>query len=749
MGFGRSFVRGLGKALSRGSGEGGEGGEGGDGRGRASLVFWGALVCLFGALAMLSESATSADADPATPSTSSLSTPSFQVDSQFTWHPRYAAIKGVVIGNGAALAGFRVSLYASFPGNGGYRKLASTVSNASGDFKLPYHFPHALPRKLAPVLFVIAEKGSVMLAAAVEGAEIPEYLVLNERTTVALGNAFAQFIRRKEITGNPVGMRNAVKMAANMADLKNGNVGDVLLHIPNGPDTSTLPTFNALSNVVAACVAQDANCKTLFEITTPQGAPPVTNVLEALANIAKNPTFTNYEMTEVDPLFELALVVPLFQPALTEQPSNWLLFIKFTGGRYSRQDRFNLMNGPGNLAFDAKGNAWINDNYVPRAPDEFACAGQRLMKFHPWGEQFAESPFFYGGLSGAGFGITLDPRGNVWVGNFGFEAPSCADGTVPPDPANKIPATHNSVSLFLPSGVPVSGKNGFTRGRISWPQATVSDRRGNIWVANCGNDSVTVIRGGNPLLAQNVRLPGSKAIYRDGESPLLKPFAIAIDNRGRAWVTGNKAQKLYRLDLLGNASEVAINGAELRWPMGISSDSKGNLWISNSDSVNIPCIDPLDPQDGGSPSVVFVPAGGGMAKTVTLGGLTIPWGNAVDGDDSLWVFNFGNTPTKDVDESTTWPDTGVAHICGSGDCPAGKQLGDPISPMSGYTSDALDRVTGGGVDPSGNLWLVNNWKKAGPYLYDINPGGNSFVIVPGAAKPVKTPLLGAPRDFAE
>ncbi|WP_299596757.1 hypothetical protein [uncultured Microbulbifer sp.] len=653
------------------------------------------------------------------------------------------------MGNGSVLAGYRVSLYASFSVNGDYQKIASTQSNSAGEFKLPYHFPVALPGKFAPVLFVIAERKPVMLAAAISGADIPEHLVLNERTTVAVGNAFAQFIQPGKISGNSVGVRNAVKMAANMANPHNGEVGAVLLHKPNGADTSTLATFNALSNAVAACVAHASNCETLFAITTPEGHTPVESVLLALANITKNPSFTNYEMTTADPLFGLSLLSPIYQPALTEQPGNWLLFLKFTGGRYSAQDRFNLMNGPGNIALDRHGNAWVNDNYIPRATTETACAGQRLMKFHPWGEQFDASPFFGGGLSGAGFGITLDPKGNVWVGNFGFEAPACADGTVPPDPANKIPATHNSVSLFLENGLPLSGKNGFTGGRIWWPQATVSDRRGNIWVANCGNDSVTLIRDGNPLRAENIRLPGSKAHYRDGESPLLKPFAIAIDNRGRAWVTGNKAEKLYRIDLRGEVHEIALNGVELAWPMGISSDSKGNLWISNSDSVNVPCIDPLDPQDGGNPSVVFVPQGGGMAQTVTLGGLSIPWGNAVDGDDTLWVFNFGHTPTKDVDESTTWPDTGIAHICGSGHCPPGKQLGDPISPKAGYTSDALERITGGGVDPSGNLWLMNNWKKIGPFTYDTNPGGNSIVIIPGAAKPVKTPLLGAPRHFPE
>jgi hypothetical protein len=133
--------------------------------------------------------------------------------------------------------------------------------------------------------------------------------------------------------------------------------------------------------------------------------------------------------------------------------------------------------------------------------------------------------------------------------------------------------------------------------------------------------------------------------------------------------------------------------------------------------------------------------------------LSIPWGNAVDGNDTLWVFNFGHKPTDAVDDNAMWPHTAVSHFCGADEskCPSGLKTGEAISPSTGYVSDALDRVTGGGIDPSGNLWLLNNWKKTGPYgpVYDTNPGGNSFVIIPGAAKPIKTPLIGPPESFDE
>jgi hypothetical protein len=241
-------------------------------------------------------------------------------------------------------------------------------------------------------------------------------------------------------------------------------------------ETSTFPTFNSLSNVVASCVIDARNCTTLFEAATPPGGSPPRNVLEAVANIVKHPSYPGYPSNTDDPIFLLSKVHPIYQPALTQRPTNWLLFLKITGGFYSAQDSRNLMDGPGNFAIDERGFVWVNDNYDPRPSDESACAGRRLIKFYPWGENFPGSPYFGGGLSGAGYGITLDPTGKVWVGNFGFQDPPCED--LP------IAAQHNSVSVFQPDGKPITKSRGYTQGNMSWPMGTVSDRQGNIWLTN-------------------------------------------------------------------------------------------------------------------------------------------------------------------------------------------------------------------------------------------------------------------------
>jgi len=694
-------------------------------------------------------------------------------------------LEGTVEGDGFVQRGYRVSLYASFSHPFPFTKrLGTDVTDGVGRFQIQYRFPPGLwgrsPR--GPVLYVLAEKGEAMLAGAPGDHD---NIVVNELTTVAIGTAFAQFIAGREITGNPYGMRNAVEMAANLADPKTGAIGEVLDTGPNGSQTSTRETFYSLANIVAACVASGAQCDELFAFATPKhgGATPTT-VLQAIANMTRFPS--RVALTDSPGLFDLSLENPIYGPALPSEPSSWLLFIKFTGAMgpdAADYNADNLMSGPGQIAIDARGFAWINDNYAPTEfgmppnpfdPDQIACAGLRLMKFYPWGERVPGSPYFGGGLSGAGFGIALDRRGLVWVGNFGFEAPECfknLGGLKPPDPAKKIPATHDSVSVFLPNGRPISGPDGLTRGRIWWPQGMASDQKGNIWVANCGNDTVTLIPGGKPWRARNIALPGglgADGIFQpppvnnvtDEGRPLLKPFAVAIDPKGRAWVTANAVGfdsdydpttdpigGVYRIAPNGRVETIDTHGL-LSWPMGISGDSQGNMWVSSSDSVDVPCVTPLDPLLGKQmgPRLVYFPAKGGTPQAFEDGGLTVPWGNFVDGNDTVWVFNFGVNPLDDDAQTTP-----LSHFCGAdpSQCPPGIGMGQPISPDEGYMSDALDRVTGGGVDPSGNIWILNNWKKAGagPPVYNTNPGGNSFVIVPGAAAPIQTPLIGPPKSF--
>jgi len=483
-------------------------------------------------------------------------------------------------------------------------------------------------------------------------------------------------------------------------------------------------------------VAAPTGCQALFDATTVPGGARRTDVLQAVANIAK------YPWLNVGTLFSLSLAHPVYEPALATTPDAWTLFLKFTGSFSSVQDESNLLNGPGAFAIDELGFLWVSDNYIPEPPDRLACAGTRVVKYYPWGENFPGSPYFGGGLSGAGFGISITPDGLIWIGNFGFAGTGCA---LPPA---------NSVSVFNPDGTPLPDSP-FTAGPISWPQATMPDRSGNVWIANCAADSVTVYPKGRPGQAFEVPIPPPA-----GSSGKMKPFGLAIDHQGNSWTTGSLNGTLAVIGPQGHLIEVippqdAGGRTQLRRPMGNASDSRGNIWVANSDFMDVPC--PPDAPDLGpatAPSVALFLRNPGRAphpdSPFTGGGITLPWGVAIDGNDTVWIANFGfpfDLANPETTEAWTVPNR-VSHFCGvdTSRCPPTKQgIGKAISPDgTGYSSNALDRNTGIAIDPSGNVWVVNNWKQI-PLV--TNPGGNSIAVMVGAAAPVKTPLIGTPRPF--
>ncbi|MFE0674135.1 hypothetical protein [Streptomyces sp. NPDC058867] len=620
---------------------------------------------------------------------------------------------GVVRGAGSAVARADVVLYQAGTERGAP---ATVLGRARSDAKGRFTITYERPRQRSAVLYLLADAGGrrqpVRLAAVLDGLRrSATRIVVNERTTVAAAYAMARFTDGRSISGAYPGLQNAAATAGNLADVTTGKVAAVLVAPPNGSETSTLRAFNSLANTLAGCVA-GKTCEELFRLARPVGGNRPTNTFRAAVDIAHHPGH------HVDGLYRLSRRERPYAPALAAAPDAWTLAL-----RYDADGR--TLDGPGNIAFDAHGNAWIANNYVFNPdPTQPTCGADYVVKLTPTGENAPGSPYRGGGLYGAGYGVTLDPQRNVWVGNFGFQGSGCP---LDPDPL------YRSVSQFRSDGTPLSPPTGWRYGDIMQPQGTVSDRRGTIWIANCGNRSVTRVPNGRPERARTIPSPS------DG---LVKPFSVAVDTRGRASVTGNGSDNVLRLSSRGEPLGY-VSGGGISAPMGVASDSVGNVWVANSGLVDIPCegtgaLPPadagLDPADGAAEASVTMirPDGTTPAGPYERGGLFLPWGIAVDGDDNVWVANFGGQR--------------VAHLCGARPrtCPPGHRTGDPISPAAtGYTSDGLVRNTSVQIDPSGNVWLTNNWQTV---PLQTNPGGHEVVVFVGMAAPVRTPLLGTPRS---
>ncbi|ANY25228.1 hypothetical protein [Gordonia terrae] len=148
------------------------------------------------------------------------------------------------------------------------------------------------------------------------------------------------------------------------------------------------------------------------------------------------------------------------------------------------------------------GEIWVH--YVRFAPDPRTpvCDGNYLFRFAPNGTLVGGRPLTGGGLSGAGYGITRNHDGDIWVSNFGFAAPA------PGCPTDRQPP-HNSMSEFSADGRALSPATGYPEGAISWPQGMATDRNGRALRA--------------PITGPQVD----------------NPLGLATDARGTVWVTNS------------------------------------------------------------------------------------------------------------------------------------------------------------------------------------------------------------------
>ncbi len=686
---------------------------------------------------------------------------------------------GAVMSGSQAVPFATVTIYQARKHKQNVRRLGSTQCDANGQFNVHYKKPSG---KNA-VLYMIADgerkphkypgaylyDSVVRLATVLGKAPYPNSIIINERTTVATAYAMAQFIKGMRIGGPSPGMPNAAATVRNLVDLSNGGIGYKLDTAPNGDNTSARPTLNSLSNMLSACVRSVDNCDELFENATPFDGPVPHNTLDAMVNIAHNPG------NNVSELLGIAQNQKTYRPALpydadtnANRPNfinSWVLAILYTGAGISTVDQ--LMDGPGNIAIDKHGNAWININYVySQHSTDVVCGSTKLVKLTPTGDAAPGSPFGgddtlqdgvgAGGLYGAGFGIAIDPKENVWVSNFGFQG---RNGDIPNPSCSPAPdSLAVSVSVFRPDGTAISRDGDPSMGlaggypypnliEMIQPQGIRSDRRGNVWVAGCVGGTVTRFNRGNPDNPLFMKPQARYGVDFD------KAFDIAIDTRGHGWVTGNLSSNV--IEFNRNFEKVGEPVTGISLPMGIAADSFGNLWVADAGKMSPPCPAISRPDDnvgedgsGNTNAAVSLIVHEGENRSVTtykrnenapdgkkLDGLRWPWGIAVDGNDNVWVANFGGNTIMHMrgTNKATWP--------------LNKAQGDTISPDEGYINNALQRITAVRIDPSGNVWMTNNWiNEAFEPGNTGNPGGHEVVVFIGLAGPVKTPLIGVPRQ---
>lgn len=622
------------------------------------------------------------------------------------------AVRVGVVADGSPVSGATVRLFAAGEVPGEATLLTTATTDAAGTVDLRLRTAVGDDA----VLYATARGGTVHGRPTPDTVELATALgdlrkggvVIDELTTVAAGTSLAQFAVDGVVGGASPGLQNAALMPRNLVELSTGAATRFLLDAPNGEATETLPTVNSLASIIAGCVAGTNDCAAFLDAATDAWGNRPDTTWEAMTLLPSNPSG--------DPtgVFEQVPPSPRFTPVRTDAPAAWIVALRFYGN--GRQ-----FKGPGNVAFDAEGKVWTNQNATWSKLAKKVCPGLDLFRLDPYSKHRTVDTFTGGGLNGSGFGISIDTRAHVWASNFGFTGSECAGP----------PPTSNSVSEFTADGEAISGPLGYLDGPISWPQGIVSDVDGDVWTASCGTDSAVIYPDGDHTRAFTAHAEGHPVVIR-------RAFDVAQSTSGTVWVTANEGHEIFAFTTDGEQVPGSPFGDSTTFdhPLGVASDSLGNVWVANSGVVNIPCAPGEDleaPSGPGLAGSVSLVAPDGSIQQYEGAGLTIPWGIAVDGDDNVWVANFGQQR--------------LSYLCGANPatCPSG-EVGSAISPAgTGYAFDGLQRNTGVQVDGSGNVWLANNWDEI-PADGLADPFGDGLVVVLGVAAPIAMPLIGWPQQ---
>ena len=350
-----------------------------------------------------------------------------------------------------------------------------------------------------------------------------------------------------------------------------------------------------------------------------------------------------------------------------------------------------LISGPGNIAFDRRGYAWVTNNTFQGTPN----SSNFNLVFKPNGQpadgrnRTPRSPLTGGGVLGGGYGVTIDPHGSVWFGNFGWgDCKGCDPSRNGNGSVSRFTRTACRYHRLMPTRGPVRA------------MGMASDAEGNIWISSVGNNSVYVFKHGNPH--QSVRFDQQLG---------SRPFDIAIAADGSAWVSNGLGppRTIAKYALVNGALVQRFRhllGDQLR---GIALDSHGNAWVASQGT-----------------SCMRVGLTAQRSAPSTAAASNNPWGVTVDGEDNIWVANFGPLElTSDftgrltklwgvnAPPATTW----AIQFHRQRATPCQRQVAGVLhngEPLYGPTGPPcfipMMRQTAVEIDQAGNIWSINNWK---------------------------------------
>jgi uncharacterized protein (TIGR03437 family) len=459
--------------------------------------------------------------------------------------------------------------------------------------------------------------------------------------------------------------------------------------------------------LLCACVAQGQQ----YSVTTiAGGAPPATPVSATGISIGQPRRLAadssgNIYFTSGNCVFEITAAGSLVLVAGTSRPG----FSGDNGPAVNAQ-----LNLPVGLAVDSSGNVYIADSLNNRIRvvnssgiiNTFAGTGAIGYAGAVGDAGQANQAQLY--LPG---GVAVDKNGNVYIADTGHSLirEVTTDGNI------------NSIA-----GDGYAGYSGDSlpplTGQVNKPQDVALDSSGNVYIADTGNSAIRIIYGpkttvvnstGASLAGMLNTFAGNGAVGYLGDSgiayqaSITSPSSVAVDPSGNVYFTqpynGTIRQvntkglinTIVGLGVMGFSGDGAIaSKALLNTPMGVATDSQGNLYIADTINNRIRKV-------VGFAGNISTYAGNGVLSYSGDGGpatkaqFNTPQGVAVDSGGNFYVADSANNVVRKVTAGgvvSTFAGNGTGGFGGDSGAATGAQLNSPH---------------GVAVDSAGNVYIAD------------------------------------------
>jgi streptogramin lyase len=317
------------------------------------------------------------------------------------------------------------------------------------------------------------------------------------------------------------------------------------------------------------------------------------------------------------------------------------------------------------------------------------------------------------------WGAAVDSAGNVYVAEGG-------NYTV-----RKVTPGGVVTTLAGLAGCPGTNDGTGSVARFDWPEGVAVDSAGNVYVADCYNNTIRKVTPGGVVTTlaglaafdQNGAPVGGSADGTGSAARFYGPSGVAVDSAGNLYVADSKNDTIRKVTpggvvttLAGQAgtsgsTDGTASAARFYHPSGVAVDSAGNVYVADTDNNTIRKVTP----GGGVTTLAGLPQfdqygdpiGGSADGTGSAARFYYPEGVAVDSAGNVYVADSGNcTIRKITPDGVVTTLAGLAGLYGSAD---------------GTGSAAqFDWPEGVAVDSAGNVYVADEGNNT---IRKVTPGG--------------------------